>query len=301
MLKNNFKNKKVIFAGCAKNCEKYLLKTLENIEFYSLLFKESYQIIIENGSSDKTREILNSNKKSNCYYLFEDQLEEFDNRVLRLENARNIIIDKIKSDPKLIDCDLLILMDFDDIGNYQIKHENIIKSLEFLFSKNSIAGVFANQLGTYYDMWALRDEKYCKNDFWVEVLQKICLKILPHEQLTQLICDEIKKEYIDNKTYSFNETLEPIKVNSAFGGFGIYKIINVLKNKKKYKGSQFIDLKFKDNTTKKINFQRCEHVNFNLGLVEQGYELYILPYLINRKFKRITFPPQVVVNFIIKN
>ena len=54
MLKNNFKNKKVIFAGCAKNCEKYLLKTLENIEFYSLLFK-SHQIIIENGSSDKTR------------------------------------------------------------------------------------------------------------------------------------------------------------------------------------------------------------------------------------------------------
>ena len=42
-------------------------------------------------------------------------------------------------------------------------------------------------------------------------------------------------------------------------------------------------------------------MNFNLGLVEQGYELYILPYLINRKFKRITFPPQVVVNFIIKN
>ena len=113
MVKNNFKNKKVIFAGCARNCEKYLLKTLENIEFYSLLFKESYQIIIENGSSDKTREILNSNKKSNCYYLFEDQLEEFDNRVLRLENARNIIIDKIKSDPKLRDCDLLILMDFD--------------------------------------------------------------------------------------------------------------------------------------------------------------------------------------------
>ena len=66
MLKNNFKNKKVIFAGCAKNCEKYLLKTLENIEFYSLLFKESYQIIIENGSSDPTKHLKKLSEIFEC-------------------------------------------------------------------------------------------------------------------------------------------------------------------------------------------------------------------------------------------
>ena len=51
-------------------------------------------------------------------------------------------------------------------------HENdISNAISFLYSEKNIAGVFANQLGTYYDVWTLRDQKYCKNDFWVEALQ----------------------------------------------------------------------------------------------------------------------------------
>ena len=37
-------------------------KTLDNIKSYSSLFKESFQVIIENGSKDKTREILKKNQ-----------------------------------------------------------------------------------------------------------------------------------------------------------------------------------------------------------------------------------------------
>ena len=56
MLSNKFKNKKVVFAGCARDCEKYLEKTLSNIDYYASLFEKSYQIIVENGSKDNTRE-----------------------------------------------------------------------------------------------------------------------------------------------------------------------------------------------------------------------------------------------------
>ena len=57
---NNFdlKNLNVVFAGCARDCEPFPKKTLDNIEHYSSLFKESYKVIIENGSKDKTRDIL---------------------------------------------------------------------------------------------------------------------------------------------------------------------------------------------------------------------------------------------------
>ena len=149
-------------------------------------------------------------------------------------------------------------------------------------------------------MWTLRDEKYCKNDFWAEVLQNITKKINPKEKINKQILDKVKEEYIDKKTYSFDKNLEPIKVLSAFGGFGIYKMNFVVENKKIYKGTQIVDLTFKDNTQAKINFQKCEHVNFNLGLSGNNLELYILPYLINREYLDVTFPPQAAIKLIIK-
>ncbi len=301
MLKNNFKNKKIVFAGCAKDCEKYLEKTLNNINYYSSLFEESYLIIVENGSKDRTREILKSKKNPNSYYLFEDHLDEYRTRGERLERARNKIIEKIKSEPNLRNCDLLIILDLDDIGEYRIDNKNILKSLEFLFSKKNIAGIFANQLGTYFDIWALRDEKYCKNDFWAEFLQNICAKAYPIDKISPEILEEVRDSYINKKTYTFDINQDPINVHSAFGGFGVYKMENVLINKRFYEGTQTIDLKFKDNSTTKIKFQKCEHVNFNYGFIDQNCELYILPYLINRDFMDVTFPPEVALRLIIKN
>ncbi len=299
-MKKKLNELRVVFAGCARDCENYLEKSLQNIEFYSSLFKESYQVIVENGSKDQTRNILKNNKTKNCYYLFENQLNELPIRGMRLERARNIIIEKIKSIPELKKCDLLIILDLDESGNYKIEEKDIINSIDFLFSKKTIAAVFANQLGTYYDMWTLRDEKYCKNDFWAEALQNIVKKINPKEKINQQILDKVKEDYIDKKTYSFDQNFEPIKVFSAFGGFGIYKMNFVIDNKKTYQGTQTVDLVFKDNTKVKINFQKCEHVNFNLGLSENNLELYILPYLINREYLDVTFPPQAAIKLIIK-
>lgn len=300
-MKKKLDELRVVFAGCARDCENSIGKSLKNVEFYSSFFKESYQVIVENGSKDQTREILKKNKTKNCYYLFEDQLNEFPVRGMRLERARNIIIEKIKSIPELNKCDLLIILDLDGSGNYKIEKKDIIDSINFLYSKKTIAAVFANQLGTYYDMWTLRDEKYCKNDFWVEVLQNIIKKKNPKEKINQQILDQVKQEYIDKKTYSFDKNLKPIKVLSAFGGFGIYKMNFVIENKEIYKGTQTVDLIFKDNTQAKINFQKCEHVNFNLGLSGNNLELYILPYLINREYLDVTFPPQAAINLIIKH
>ena len=74
-----------------------------------------------------------------------------------MEKARNIFIEKIKSNNKLKNSNLLIVLDLDESGNYKIKNDAIIKSINFLNSKKSIGAVFANQFGTYYDMWTLRD------------------------------------------------------------------------------------------------------------------------------------------------
>jgi len=57
----DLKNLNVVFAGCARDCERYIPKVFENLKSYSSLFKDSYKIIVENGSKDKTKEISNIN------------------------------------------------------------------------------------------------------------------------------------------------------------------------------------------------------------------------------------------------
>lgn len=290
-----------VFAGCARDCEQYVQKTLDNINYYSILFKNSFNVIVENGSKDKTREILIKNKTHKNYYLFEDSLNKLKHRGQRLEKARNIIIEKIKSTPILSNCEILIILDLDSSGNYRINKDDLHRAIDFLFSNESIAAVFANQLGTYYDMWTLRDNVYCKNDFWADILKCICQEVKPNEIISNEIFSKIKKDYVDKKTFSFAKDLAPIKVKSAFGGFGIYKMKYVLNNKRKYEGTQKIIISFKDKSEFQIDYQRCEHVNFNLGFVDENLDLFILPYLINQEFMNVTFPPEAAIKLIIKD
>ena len=297
----NLKDLKVVFAGCARNCSNFLPKVLENIEFYSSFFSESYIVIVENGSTDRTKEILKDNKNKKNIFLFEDHLNKLPYRGQRLEKARNLIIETIKKNKNLFSCDLFIMLDLDDIGTYRIEEKNILDSIKFLFSKEEIGGVFANQLGTYYDMWTLRDQKYCKNDFWVEVLQFLINNKNSKDKISKTNIEEVKKNIIDKKTYSFEKNHAPIKVESAFGGFGIYKMKYVLKNNRKYEGTQIVDLISKDQKKLKVKYQKCEHVNFNQGFIDQNLELYILPNLINRDYEKNIFPPSASISLIIKN
>lgn len=297
----NMNELKVVFAGCARDCSTHLPETIKNIRSYSKLFKESYTLIVENGSKDKTKEILNQNLNENDIFLFREDLNQLPNRGQRLESARNIIIDTIRDNEKLKNCDLFVVIDLDDVGTYKINDQDILKAVEFLFSKKKIGAVFANQLGTYNDMWTLRDQRYCKNDFWVEVLQLLIKNKNLAEQISKDNFIEVKKRIIDKKTISFDVNMPPILVESAFGGFGMYKMKNVINNKQKYIGVQNIEVISKDKKKIKLKYQKCEHVNFNQGIVEQNLELYILPFLINRGYRELTFSPQAAINFIVKD
>lgn len=298
--KVNLKNLNVVFAGCARDCEAFLPSTLKNIKFYSSFFKESFTVIVENGSKDKTKKILEDNKNQNDFFLFCDNLNVLSHRGQRLEEARNIIIDKIKGDIKLSNCDLLIILDLDDIGAYRVNENDLKNAVSYLFSEDKTGAVFANQLGFYYDLWTLRDDKNFKNDFWVEVLQNIMISKNSFENITDQHLEDVKNNYIKKKLLSFKRSSPPIKVNSAFGGFGIYKMKFVLKNKRKYEGQQFARIITKDQKKILIKYQKCEHVNFNQGLIDQNLNLYILPSLINGNFKNINFPPLAALNLILK-
>ena len=75
---------------------------------------------------------------------------------------------------------------------------------------------------------------------------------------------------------------------------------NVIENKNKYQGEQNFDVITKDKKKFKVNYQKCEHVNFNEGIINQNKKLYILPQLINQSFQRVNFLPESALKLIIK-
>ena len=162
---------KIIFAGLVQNAAAYLPLVLKNIENISTLASETGFIFVENDSNDATKEILNEwgIDRLNFHLINLDGLNSIAIRTLRLARARNTYIELIKTFEKFHNFDYLIVLDMDDVGAYAIELDKVLNALVFLEEAPERAATFANQRGTYYDMWALRHSKRCPSDVWEAV------------------------------------------------------------------------------------------------------------------------------------
>lgn len=289
---------KCLFAGCIRNGEKYVLQSIKNILEYSNLFDDYKILLIENGSSDNTKEILKSIKNQKIQIFFKDELNSIKYRTLRLAKCRNFILQLILDDYN--DFDFCIFIDLDETGNYKINLNSIKETLEYLINNNNVAAAFANQKGIYYDKWALRQKNLCPNDFWMEFYKDIAKISKPNEITDPKQIEILFKEKIFNKHICINVNEKPLSVDSAFGGFGIYKTQLLLKNKNKYRGYQDCNLTLKDGSKLKKYYSKCEHVEFNQGFKDLGYELHIKTNLINGEFKELYYPIKTVMNLVIE-
>jgi len=276
---------KIIIAGLAQNCSQYLSSVLENIEKFNSIASQVEYIFVENDSEDNTKEIisdwLDSDKSHELINL--DGLKHLPIRTLRLESARNTYIELIKYKKDFfVEYDYLVILDMDDVNTSPLNLEELIKVFNFLNSSMDIGAVFANQLGTYYDMWALRHPTICPNDVWEEVFD--------WSVRYQASDEKAYANTLHKRKISIDPTSGPIEVDSAFGGLGIYKMSYVLNNPNPYLGSKVKVLIDEEGTLKFHRWQVCEHVHFNRGIKNQGGRLFIFPSLINNINQGITFP-----------
>ncbi len=238
----------IFFVCMSKNCFNNLQK---NINFL-LQFKEKTKFdvkifIVDSDSDDGTKEYsLNLERK-----LLIDKFIEIDNleknylsRIERLTICRNNSLLEIKEYDLNqiiyvpIDSDIFIFehTSFDDI-------ENIIDQL---VENKDWDGIFPFSIPYYYDIFALRKAG------WVE--ENNLLKAKEWKQKIKFGTFFINYFYIFRKQVSknyFNQ--DTIKVNSAFGGIGIYKIKHIQNLKYKYL-PDFQNIDFVS-----------EHINFNLN------------------------------------
>lgn len=281
--------KKVIFAGCARDCEAMIVRVLANISRMSELFKECAFLFIENDSHDRTKEQIEQwcRKKTNARLISLDGLAAACTiRTIRLATARNHYLSLLRSE--FHGYDYLFSLDCDEVTAAEINLDAVRSAIEFLDRDASHSGVFANSDGLYYDLWALRSPTRCPGDVWEELLDYA----LAH----QVKDEEAYCQTFSKRIFSLSPDAPPLEVDSAFGGLGIYKVSSILRNKRQFVGHKIKVVRAEafelgGNGAKEFGWQCCEHVSFNAGFRELGEKLFILPFLINCQINEMPVHP----------
>jgi hypothetical protein len=197
------------------------------------LFKTFKMLIYENDSEDNTVNILKKFKKKHKYfdYISENIQDDLTctnvlSRTEILAHGRNTLLNHIQG------FDYMIMVDLDDVISTFKPSQ-----LKYLFENKEWDALFAN-CETYYDVSALRIEK----DKWThacpfKVIDYDCWKKVHYHKSTR---------FVSQHQIKIPSSAPLIPVNSAFGGFGIYKVNKI---NGRYDGSN-----------------ECEHVSFHKGM-----------------------------------
>jgi glycosyltransferase involved in cell wall biosynthesis len=242
-----------IVCGCTKNSAAYIEKHLSLLYSMSPFFEKFKMIIYENDSTDNTKEILEEFKKTHVLFDYVSEKLNSSIRTEVLAHGRNTLLKYISG------YEYMIMVDLDDvIATFKPSQ------LKYLFQETGWDALFANCLGKYYDIWALRiREKTPECPF--EIIDYDCWEMAKH----------YSKIMVSQHQIQIPITTPLIPVNSAFGGFGIYRVSAI--GNAKYVGVK---------TYKNISKIVCEHVEFHNQL--KGARLFICPkFLVNKQDEHI--------------
>jgi hypothetical protein len=276
-------HRSAVFAGCVRDCERHLPGVLANLEALSGLFARSAFVLVENDSKDRTRSVLQhwGRGREGIYLATLEGLDaQLPPRTVRLAAARNHYLDVIRRS-ELRTFDYLFVMDLDNVCEDPIDVAAVARAMAFLEEDASRAGVFANQHGPYYDLWALRHPDLCPGDIWFDILH--------YAERHGVSDDEAYEQVFRPRVFSLPATAAPVKVESCFGGLGIYKMQAMLGAV--YCGEATASIRQRFGPPRSITIQACEHVEFNRRIGANGRRLFILPYLINGTTRTMDYPP----------
>lgn len=249
---------RMIFAGCVRNGARTLASVLANIDRLAARCRAAHVILAENDSTDGSLLLLQTwaRDRSDVTLLAPKDLDRrFPERTDRLCHIRNLCLEAVAAQG-LTDFDAYTVLDFDDENAAPIDTAGFERAVAFLFGASDIAGVFATSSPVYYDIYALRHERWCPTDCWREIAA------LPSARRA-----EGYRELVRDRQVPIAADHAPIAVDSAFGGLGIYRM--------SYAAQARYSAREADGSPV------CEHVLFNRMIRALGGRLFVHPALRN--------------------
>ena len=244
----------ILIVGLARNVEETIFREIMRLDkIFSGLFQAVQFYVVESDSTDRTNERLA--ELAECItgfsYTSLGKLEiSTPNRIERLIHCRNAYVDWIR---KCSNNAIVAVIDF-DIRNTKLRRRQVARAINAL---PQAAGIFANQSGRYFDIYALRKDGWsdrdCNSEYW-----ELRKELGPERAKQQSIWDKMKR--IPHQS-------SPIEVESAFGGLGIYK--------------SWVFREFDYSPPRSVDSLECEHIYLHKKIRERGELLYIYPGLIN--------------------
>jgi len=246
----------ILFAGTGRNVADFIETEVLGLNRALKNFKKVHGLIIESDSSDDTIEILEKIKAvtPNFSYISLGNLSgKMPKRTQRLAYCRNRIVQELRDNPSYGQVDFVAVADLDGV-NSELTPEKISQCWAV---KEDWDVITANQGDHYYDIWALRHPQWSPGDC-MEQLQH--LKMLFDEKTSNNLAVWAKMAHLD-----VDKGLIPVE--SAFGGFAIYK-------RDAYLSGEYSGL------TEGGKEVVC-HVAFHEKIRKNGYKIYINSALVN--------------------
>lgn len=246
----------VVIVGIVKDVANSIHDDFLRLTDATSIFSGVKWFLVESNSIDNSLLALDEIKKENSnfdYVSIGNSNSSSESRTIGMGIARNRYLQELRENINYNDAEYIIVADFNNLNNLISE-----KSIASCFERSDWDACFANQTKRYYDIWALRHPLWSPNDCWEQL--NFLRKYWKFPELALYASVQSRMIHIPADS-------EWIEVDSAFGGFAIYKR-NVLLSAQ-YSG------------TTNEGAPICEHVPFNLALSHFGYRLFVNPALIN--------------------
>ena len=251
---------KAVFAGCARNCSAFLPAVLANIEALAATYDDHAVVIVENDSTDDTRAQLRgwAAERPRVRLIELDGLaDRHPLRTDRIAQARNAYLAAAR-EPAFADFDDLVMLDFDNVNSNPLDVAAFARARAWLWAAPERQAVFANSWPFYYDVWALRHPAWSPDDCWAAARAAYATLPVP----------EANRRHVFSRQMPVSAGADPIFVDSAFGGLGIYR-------REAAAACSYAGLDAHGN-------QICEHVAFNKSVAGADGVMAIFPPLLNK-------------------
>lgn len=260
--------RRAVFMGVARNCAAYLPGVLSNLSRLESAYQAVRYVFAVGESDDDTLQILQTwvSGGRQGHVIDTAHLERDESkRTVRIAMARNACMSLLRD--RYHDFDHLVTFDLDNVLSEPVCGTAFARASRWLDASEARAGVFANAVPQYYDLWALRHPHWCPDDVWQAIWNR-------HSWCSFELA---KFRHVYSRQVRIAQDQAPIAVTSAFGGLSIYKMRFV--TTATYCG---LDTNGRE---------QAEHVEFNRSVLDRGGGLFVLPSLVVRAPREHLFDP----------